>query len=278
MKQKTRILSSAFKSAASWMMKVLVIERSRRRNKTIGLVSMSKPNLRLCYEAYHVAMVYGPYRMKNLRGGKQTVVPKQRQWIRLRSMSFEHGLEYLKEPRQERKIRGMWVESTGTKAKTKLKMFKNGQITCVKCGLEGSHWHIERAVNDLVMPFSINLYAMKGYEEVMLTFDHILPKSMGGSNHLSNAQCMCEPCNHKKANKLTLKELLFIATHRDMINIYKVVPQPLTQNLRKTIDLADEEFQKLRAYEHGQTKHQKITPNATKREGQNQPETACEGA
>src|SRR5271163_4900314 len=172
MKQKTRILSSAFKSAASWMMKILVIERPRRRNKTIGLVSMSKqikPNL----------------------GQWDKLQPKRRKWIRLRTMSLEYGLEYLMQPRQERKLQGHWVESTNTGAKTRLRMFKNGQTSCIRCGLQGSHWHIERAVNDHVMPFSINLYGIigtrnadgeVGFDEVMLTHDHMLPRSLGGSN------------------------------------------------------------------------------------------------
>jgi 5-methylcytosine-specific restriction endonuclease McrA len=39
--------------------------------------------------------------------------------------------------------------------------------------------------------------------EVMLTIDHILPKSKGGADDISNYQTMCSPCNGKKADKLT---------------------------------------------------------------------------
>ncbi len=205
---------------------------------------MLPPNLKQCYEAHYLTLWDDSYIVTRKMSQRAKVELKPSRWVRLRTMTLEAGLEYLREPRQDRKIRGQWVESTGTKAKTRLKMFKSGQTSCVKCGLQGSHWHIERHASDKVMPFSINLYAMRGYEEVMLTHDHILPASMGGSNHLSNAQCMCEPCNHRKGDKMKLKDLLGVATHRDIVNMFKVVTQPLTPNLRKTIRLAKTEFTK----------------------------------
>lgn len=36
---------------------------------------------------------------------------------------------------------------------------------------------------------------------VMMTKDHIIPKSKGGRDVISNYQTMCETCNGKKANK-----------------------------------------------------------------------------
>jgi len=209
-------------------MRAPAIERLQRRNTPTALsanMSTIKPNL--------------------VHWDK--LVPKPRKWIRLRTMCLEYGLEYLMAPRQERKLQGQWVESTNKGAKTRLQMFKNGQTSCVRCGLEGSHWHIERAVNDHVMPFSINLYGMVGYEEVMLTHDHVLPKSLGGSNNVVNAQCMCDPCNHKKANFLKLNELISIAGHEQPMLIHKF-DMNLTRNLRSSIAEATEEFEKLRAY------------------------------
>src|SRR5579859_623952 len=231
MKLKIRIPSNASKSAASLTMKALATAKTRERSSAIGLsnVNMTKSDK-----------------------------PKAKRWVRLRTMSLEHGLAYLNEPRQERKIRDNWVESTSQSAKTRLKMFKNGQIRCVSCGLEGSHWHIERAINDLVMPFSINLYGLVPisvgdinkpdeikytWDEVMLTHDHILPRSLGGSNNIANAQCMCEPCNNKKANFVGLSELLRIACHSDPMAIHKLnSPETDTKNLKSTIARARAEL------------------------------------
>jgi len=36
----------------------------------------------------------------------------------------------------------------------------------------------------------------------MMTVDHIIPKSKGGANHISNYQPMCRKHNNKKGNKL----------------------------------------------------------------------------
>ena len=35
-----------------------------------------------------------------------------------------------------------------------------------------------------------------------MTIDHLIPKSKGGTNHISNLVPCCKPCNQKKANKL----------------------------------------------------------------------------
>ena len=37
---------------------------------------------------------------------------------------------------------------------------------------------------------------------ILMTIDHIIPKSKGGLNCMDNYQIMCSPCNNKKANHL----------------------------------------------------------------------------
>lgn len=69
---------------------------------------------------------------------------------------------------------------------------------CQHCGLEGTYFATEK--NDHAKSYHFNLY---GYdeatdEEVLFTKDHIIPKSKGGKNHISNYQCLCERCNSIK--------------------------------------------------------------------------------
>jgi 5-methylcytosine-specific restriction endonuclease McrA len=35
-----------------------------------------------------------------------------------------------------------------------------------------------------------------------LTLDHIIPRSRGGGHHLENLQCLCQPCNEAKGDKM----------------------------------------------------------------------------
>lgn len=42
-----------------------------------------------------------------------------------------------------------------------------------------------------------------------LTIEHIIPKSMGGTNALENLRCACSQCNRKRGNKFfPFKEIL----------------------------------------------------------------------
>lgn len=38
---------------------------------------------------------------------------------------------------------------------------------------------------------------------VVLTLDHIIPISKGGTHRIENRQLLCAPCNHAKADKVT---------------------------------------------------------------------------
>lgn len=164
--------------------------------------------------------------------------------VRLKTWSLREGLAYIAR-QNSRKIQGKWVENVSKPSAVRLKMFASGQIKCVKCGLVGDHFHIERHKNDKVMPFSVNLYGWRGDKEIMLTWDHILPKSLGGSNDLANAQCMCFSCNSSKGNKLTIDEIAEIVTRSDIVKMYKMDKVLIHETIGETIGLVRAETQKL---------------------------------
>jgi 5-methylcytosine-specific restriction endonuclease McrA len=81
---------------------------------------------------------------------------------------------------------------------------RNG-IECVRCGLKGKYFRLECNAGDYqkCTTWHFNLYALDGDgNEVLMTKDHIIPKSKGGSNSLRNFQTMCSACNAQKADKL----------------------------------------------------------------------------
>ena len=69
---------------------------------------------------------------------------------------------------------------------------------CVSCGIKGNKFFLEKNSNDKFPHF--NFYAVNGDEKILMTKDHILPKSFGGEDRHSNYQTMCEVCNNLKSH------------------------------------------------------------------------------
>lgn len=81
-------------------------------------------------------------------------------------------------------------------------------IACVRCGIIGDHFKLERMTDGLACRAHFNLYGIHPIteEHILLTKDHIKPKSKGGGNTQDNFQTMCTTCNNSKGNKLESKD------------------------------------------------------------------------
>lgn len=90
-------------------------------------------------------------------------------------------------------------------------LFHNEGTTCVNCGLTGTFFALEQKVKNKDKRCHFNLYGINSNgHEVLFTKDHIIPKSKGGKNVLSNYQVMCYKCNEEKGGN-TEKEIKEIA-------------------------------------------------------------------
>ena len=77
---------------------------------------------------------------------------------------------------------------------------------CVCCGIEGKYFAMERSPGD--GHYHLNLYALdKDGQEVLMTKDHIVPRSRGGANDLFNYQPMCVICNTNKGSLLEMPKI-----------------------------------------------------------------------
>lgn len=82
----------------------------------------------------------------------------------------------------------------------RLQVFFTKGMTCMYCGVRGSFFAKERT-KGTQDAYHLNLYGiLPNGEEVLMTKDHIIPKSKGGRNCLENYQCMCSRCNEMKGN------------------------------------------------------------------------------
>ncbi len=97
---------------------------------------------------------------------------------------------------QRARIKGLKIKVCSNK----FLMFKSKGTSCIACGLEGRFFAVERS--NITGSLHVNLYARLDNSEVLMTRDHIIPKSKGGLGGLDNSQPLCFPCNQKKGDSI----------------------------------------------------------------------------
>jgi hypothetical protein len=89
-------------------------------------------------------------------------------------------------------------------ASSRIKTYSKG-VNCVHCGRTGDYFSLEQRRSDKKP--HLNLYnRTKNGASVMITSDHIIPVSKGGSGCLENRQTMCSPCNSTKSSFSSVEE------------------------------------------------------------------------
>lgn len=108
------------------------------------------------------------------------------------------------------------------KKHSKLRLFKNHR-KCVSCGRVGNIFVLDRQEghkkvtvhHNIHSNIHLNLYCHnpeKGDNYVLMTQDHIIPKSCGGRTHPSNLQPMCVHCNRDKKDIVTNDEIRLLSS------------------------------------------------------------------
>lgn len=76
---------------------------------------------------------------------------------------------------------------------------------CADCGVEGTVFLLQREESHAEQPpdrAHFNLYARTAKGLVLMTKDHVHPRSKGGLDRVENLRTMCFPCNKAKGATL----------------------------------------------------------------------------
>lgn len=88
---------------------------------------------------------------------------------------------------------------------------------CACCSREGTVMMLDVHRN-IYSRAHFNLYAVEGGKLILLTRDHIVPRSKGGRDHLDNLQTLCTECNAFKGDKdMTLGELRALVFSEELV-------------------------------------------------------------
>ena len=69
---------------------------------------------------------------------------------------------------------------------------------CCVCGKEGTHFTLDSGADNP----NRRHFNLRTDDGILMTRDHIIPKSRGGREHISNMQTMCVDCNKAKGNHM----------------------------------------------------------------------------
>lgn len=132
-------------------------------------------------------------------------------------VSLEEGYNIMGEPKGSRLVKGKSV-SLASGAKLFQHLIATGQpMKCWSCGIEASCFIANKGQNDKCGPPVLDLYAETNGSPVLMTRDHIIPKSYGGINDNANLRVGCGPCNHGRGNELDAADIAFMRAHPELI-------------------------------------------------------------
>jgi hypothetical protein len=123
---------------------------------------------------------------------------KFQEYERLTLLSIDEVFEAVRSGAETKNVMGHEVKLGSQRYRTFMR-----SLTCATCGVTGIYFAAERARNGNTERYHFNLYGVDASgEEILMTKDHIVPKSRGGKNRLTNYQTMCSPCNTEKGSRI----------------------------------------------------------------------------
>jgi hypothetical protein len=127
------------------------------------------------------------------------------------------GFEILSKDKEERLLRGRRVARPSGWNLYEAMRAAGETMKCWECGLEANCWIANKGRNDHLGSPTLDLYANQNGIVTLMTRDHIIPRSLGGSNDNANLRVGCSPCNGARGNRMDPIDVEFMEAHPELI-------------------------------------------------------------
>lgn len=136
--------------------------------------------------------------------------------IFLKELLLEDGFDVIVKPKPARTVAGVYV-SAPSGADLWISM-RGLDITCWCCGARADRWVADKGRKHQGA-FVLNLWGSKQDGRlVMMTRDHIIPKSKGGKDVIANLRPGCESCNSTRGSIMDEADTAFMLAHPELID------------------------------------------------------------
>jgi len=130
---------------------------------------------------------------------------------------LDEGFEVLSKDKEDRLLRGRRVSRPSGWALYEAMRAAGESMKCWECGLEANAWVANKGRNDHCGSPVLDLYANHNGIFTLMTRDHIIPRSLGGSNENANLRVGCSPCNGARGNRMDPIDIEFMAAHPELV-------------------------------------------------------------
>lgn len=138
-------------------------------------------------------------------------------FIFYKELTLEEGFKILAEPRDQRNVDGVKVSAPSGVALWKTCMETYKPLKCWECGVEADRFIVKHHRNDRNKPPVLELFAHTGKSLVMMTRDHIIPKSLGGIDDVANLRPGCEKCNGRRKSTMNKEDTEFMNNNPHLV-------------------------------------------------------------
>jgi len=143
-----------------------------------------------------------------------------------KELSLQEGFALADLPKNSRIVAGREV-SMASGMGLFLSM-RNQTIKCWWCSCVADRWIASKGQDDKISKPVLNLFALKQVPAtkkqaahsriVMMTRDHIIPKSKGGRDVVANLRPGCEDCNSQRGSIMNKADQRFMDKHPELID------------------------------------------------------------